>query len=277
MPTGTRLRRSRLARTSAPATSSGVASANSAATSARWTRRGAGLRRSSDRPPTAAPDRPAAACRATPARSRRRVPLAARQAGQPARRPSREAHLVDARNVVARRRPRPAARPIAATPSADQRRTGGEHAGFDQDVLEQPAARGAERAANRQLAAATAGARDQQVDGVGAGDEQHARHGGQHEDQRRADLADDARSSGPRAPTSPSRPGTTTARSGTAAVRRPKRSAPPPLRDAGAQTAEHHREERPLACRRRPARRRRRARRRRSSGPAVRCSTPTIV
>ena len=50
MPTGTWLSRSRLARTSTPATSSGVASANSAATSARWTRRGVGPS-VDDRPP----------------------------------------------------------------------------------------------------------------------------------------------------------------------------------------------------------------------------------
>ena len=191
MPTGTWLRRSRLARTSAPATRSGVASANSAATSARCTRRGvgasvderpAGAKRLIDPQPRAVPGR------TTPPMT---TPLATR--GRPARRRRhREAHFVDARHVVAAvDRDHPQDERGDAEP--DQRRARRQQRRFDQDVLQQPAGRRAERAADRQLAAALQAARDQQVDGVGAGDEQHARDRRQHEAERRADVPDDAR------------------------------------------------------------------------------------
>ena len=115
-----------------------------------------------------------------------------REPGQPRQRGTGQPDLVDPRDVGGavdgdqlqqRRQPR-RDRPA---------RRRAEHPGFGEEVLQETAARRAERAANRQLAAAVQRAGDEQIDRIRARDEQHEPDRGQHEDQRGADVADDAR------------------------------------------------------------------------------------
>ena len=67
---------------------------------------------------------------------------------------------------------------------------GGEHQAFGQHLAHQPAALGAQRGAQADLALARGAARQQQVGDVDAGDEQHQRDRADQREQRRPELAD---------------------------------------------------------------------------------------
>ena len=67
----------------------------------------------------------------------------------------------------------------------------GEHERLDQQLLEHPGASGAERSTDRELLAPAERARKQQVADIGAGNQQHERHGREQHHERGADIADD--------------------------------------------------------------------------------------
>ena len=278
MPTLTSVSRSRLAITSTAATMSGVASANSAATSARRSRRAAGpsVGGAPARPQCAVHAQPRAVDRRHQPPSKDRGAAADREHGQPAEHRRRRAGPRRCEGCSPRRRSSRARSPARRRPAPTPRRRG-QHAALDEQVLQQPAARRAERAADRQLAAPVERARDEQVDGVRAGDEQHARR---RRRGRRAASSPRRRRrapSDPAGPTWPSRPGTTTSRSGksrafvarsassaaardTSGRRRPSTIVKNgPLRLGGGQRAAVNSA---TLC---------------SSGPTVLCSTPTTV
>ena len=209
---------------------SGVASANWAETSARRSRRAAGpsvVDRPPDRSARSIPIDELWIAGTRPPR-RMSAPLPAAKSGEPSEYRRGQPDLVDARDVVdAVRRHEVDREEGDADPHG--RGAGRQDAALDDEMLQEPAPRRAKRAANRQLAAPVERARDEQVDRVRAGDEEHAPDRGEHDEERRAHVADDAAPSDPAGPTWLSRPDTTisrwerAARSWRAACRAPPR------------------------------------------------------
>ena len=66
-----------------------------------------------------------------------------------------------------------------------------QHDAFGQQLADDPAARAADRRADRDLAPAAGRAHEQEVRDVGAGDEQHEADGADQHEQRRADVPDE--------------------------------------------------------------------------------------
>ncbi len=163
-------------------------------------------------------------------------------------------YFADPRDVAGAIRPHEFDRK-SRSDQAGRRRPGGEHAAVDDQVTQKPAAGRAKRTADRQVAPAVHGPRHEKVDSVRAGDDQHARDGREHQQQRRLDIADDARAEVLQTPCCllvlvGRLPDRKQPRAGGA-----QRLARRRLRDVRPEPRQDHRKERPLARGRGPARR----------------------